>query len=882
MIKVGLFQRAFEGAPEAQITGRGIARTRVDHTPPARGGRVRLAAGLALAWVTGGAALAVPVQQEVGVPIVYAARSLDAAIPSGLPGRSSALAHASSGRLVLRAVDGTRVNLVDSQSAAARPGDPTDVLDPDVHWSGQRIVFAGFSPAEQHWRIYEINADGTGLRQVTPPERSTDLARYGSAASAFEGFDDSDPCYLPDGRICFVSTRYPGFAPGNRLRATNLHVINADGTGIHRITSERFGADTPTVDPSSGRVVYSRWWLTARETPPPSGGDAGIRPPVYYGPVVNANNFSATVLRGIEDDNLSGVNNWFIASVNPDGSGLVSEASFGLNRELNMAYRPTYLADGTLVTQFIRQSPVIGIPSANGIRALGDFGALPVELGGPQSFVGDARITNPNPASGPGTPVSPNFLYSGFQELPSGDWIVSGSPMERGEGQNQGLYLQTAPGIRPSLVVDAQDESEVDPVALVARPTPPVIADQGGSLAGYDESPLTVDEAMRRGGTFRFKLENLFANAPVGNRIATAPPAGRDYTIEFYMNPQREGTLRPEPPVLIGSRPIGPDGKVEMELPAGVPLLEILRRPDGKVAVGRDGQAFHVGGMNFGVAGREAKCVGCHAGHSQMEIPEDPSWTNLAPGASVSATSTLSSVQLGLTSFFQPAVLVDRLTDSLASEWASSNGEAGFPQSATVHLRWIQPIEARQITVHGISPGTGLLGARTLSLASFRLATSLRGEPVEDRRINATILPGGTRVEWNASLPFDELFVTLEGAAATGMYEGRTSLALAEIEVISRLVVGEQRTLHTRRGDVNCDDNLSATDAIVILDRLFREGPPFCCEDAADVSLDGLINLTDPIFLLTYLFRGGNPPVGAENCSAVTGSPFTCEQETCE
>jgi hypothetical protein len=64
-----------------------------------------------------------------------------------------------------------------------------------------------------------------------------------------------DPCYLPDGRICFVSSRYPGTAPDGRVRATNLYVVSSDGTGLHRITTERFGVDTPTVEPATGRIV---------------------------------------------------------------------------------------------------------------------------------------------------------------------------------------------------------------------------------------------------------------------------------------------------------------------------------------------------------------------------------------------------------------------------------------------------------------------------------------------------------------------------------------------------------------------------------------------------------------------------------------------------
>ena len=41
------------------------------------------------------------------------------------------------------------------------------------------------------------------------------------------------PCYLPDGRIVFTSTRTERsvLCGGHRLTVTNLHRINADGIG---------------------------------------------------------------------------------------------------------------------------------------------------------------------------------------------------------------------------------------------------------------------------------------------------------------------------------------------------------------------------------------------------------------------------------------------------------------------------------------------------------------------------------------------------------------------------------------------------------------------------------------------------------------------------
>ena len=59
------------------------------------------------------------------------------------------------------------------------------IRDPDVHFSGTRIVFAWRKSVADCYHIYEINSDGTGLKQFT----------------ALPDVDDFDPIYLPEDRI---------------------------------------------------------------------------------------------------------------------------------------------------------------------------------------------------------------------------------------------------------------------------------------------------------------------------------------------------------------------------------------------------------------------------------------------------------------------------------------------------------------------------------------------------------------------------------------------------------------------------------------------------------------------------------------------------------
>ncbi len=116
------------------------------------------------------------------------------------------------------------VLLVDDPAGAVR--------DPQVHYDGQRVLFSYRPGGTPYFHLHEINADGTGLRQLTR-----------------DPYDDLDPSYLPDGGIVFCSSRCHRFVPCWYVQVATLHRCDADGSSIR-------GTFTSTPKPS--REVMSR------------------------------------------------------------------------------------------------------------------------------------------------------------------------------------------------------------------------------------------------------------------------------------------------------------------------------------------------------------------------------------------------------------------------------------------------------------------------------------------------------------------------------------------------------------------------------------------------------------------------------------------------
>ncbi|MBM3335581.1 PD40 domain-containing protein, partial [Candidatus Sumerlaeota bacterium] len=115
------------------------------------------------------------------------------------------------------------------------------IRDPQVHYDAQKIVFSYRKNGSDFYNLYEINADGSGLRQITSGE-----------------FDDYEPIYLPDDRIIFVSTRCKRWVNCWMTQVGIMYRCNADGSDIQQVSPNPEHDNTPWVLPD-GRILYTRW-----------------------------------------------------------------------------------------------------------------------------------------------------------------------------------------------------------------------------------------------------------------------------------------------------------------------------------------------------------------------------------------------------------------------------------------------------------------------------------------------------------------------------------------------------------------------------------------------------------------------------------------------
>lgn len=118
---------------------------------------------------------------------------------------------------------------------------------PDVSFDGNCAIFPwrGGNSGSSDYHLYEMDLSTHKTRQLT----------FGSGEFSV----DLDPCYLPNGNIVFVSTRYAEEIDCSGFNwVTNLMLCDKDGKYMRQVGFDQSPIMYPHLLPN-GQVIYSRW-----------------------------------------------------------------------------------------------------------------------------------------------------------------------------------------------------------------------------------------------------------------------------------------------------------------------------------------------------------------------------------------------------------------------------------------------------------------------------------------------------------------------------------------------------------------------------------------------------------------------------------------------
>ncbi len=162
-----------------------------------------------------------------------------------------------------------RLNIRSGETSVVFDAKGGGVRDPQVHYDAAKILFSHREAGAEHYHLYEINVDGSALRQIT-----------------FGPYDDFEATYLPDGDIIFVSTRCKRWVNCWMTQVATMFRCDGDGKNIRQVSGNTEHDNTPWVMPD-GRILYTRWEYVDRSqvdyhhlwTMNPDGSSQAV----YYG-----------------------------------------------------------------------------------------------------------------------------------------------------------------------------------------------------------------------------------------------------------------------------------------------------------------------------------------------------------------------------------------------------------------------------------------------------------------------------------------------------------------------------------------------------------------------------------------------------------------------
>ncbi|MFV2068295.1 MAG: HEAT repeat domain-containing protein [Pirellulales bacterium] len=435
----------------------------------------------------------------------------------------------------------------------------------EVSTDGQRLLFAMCNDRERDsFHIYEMKADGTGLRQIT------------SGAC-----NDVDPAYLPGERIVFSSDRDGTHELYHQEKVRTLYVVRADGSNVKQLTFNP-NQDYEPLALHDGRILFSSYRFYGQD------GSGGVFFPKGGGGIARIETQLRVVFRdGTGDQLLYGSQRGaFYVPVRelPDGDQFQAPQLWRNQEQIGVAISHHRQLD---VNRLICTSPA-------GLTVI-DLAAHPLDCelpifpevvnlaGGEEVYIHNHDDLNPIGRYTTPYPVDDRTI------------LVSHAPFCKLGPHAYGLYLFDVESRRKTLVYDDPARSEVDVVPLVRSRLPQAVQTAD---AEANQAPSADMVARATGEVVIMSVFNsdlpFDRNVVKFLRVATAEPLGN------AMN--ANGGFRSR---VIGTVPIEADGSVRIEVPANTPihfqLLDINENP-----------VVHETAFNSVAPGEIRSCVGCH------------------------------------------------------------------------------------------------------------------------------------------------------------------------------------------------------------------------------------------------------------------------------
>jgi formylglycine-generating enzyme required for sulfatase activity len=121
------------------------------------------------------------------------------------------------------------------------------ISEMDLHFDADKLMFS-MPDGQKFWQVFEINTDGSGLRQVSDADQPD--------------VHNLDSCYLPNGKIAYISTApFQGVPCNASVNVGMMYLMDNNGKNIRQVCFEQDHNFCPTVM-NDGRILYLRWEYT--------------------------------------------------------------------------------------------------------------------------------------------------------------------------------------------------------------------------------------------------------------------------------------------------------------------------------------------------------------------------------------------------------------------------------------------------------------------------------------------------------------------------------------------------------------------------------------------------------------------------------------------